>query len=966
MTLRVIAVVVSHDKPDFLAQTLHAISEQTRKPELIVVVDSSKIFAPIEAVAEGASVDKLIRISDSSPKATSTNSALLVASEALLGAEPDLQSDWFWILQADTAPEPTALELLLQTIERSPSVTIAAPKLVEWQNPRQIIRLGMTLSPTGQLVDIAANQLDQSQHDEVEDVLAVGFSGTLLRVDTFQELGGFDDSAPGLAVDYDFSIRARLGGHRVVVVPSAKVRQAQPSAHRLDEVNQLDQPSALATRKAEIHLRLVFLPTFVALAYWLLLPLSGVAISIFRLAQKQPNRIGAELGAAAWGFLTIGRRWASRRLTSARQRRGFAKLSRLRSSWSQLRAEARRSAPTRPAEAAAAEPSFEAKSFSAAGGIWLVAALLALSFALWPKLPAVSGGSLIPLSDDWFQLFGRAGAAYQALGNGFIAPSDPQVWLLSAIGAITFWQPSLAVAALLFCSKALAFVGFWHLASRVTNRAAIKNITAACFALFPLFLTVQLQGRFSAVVLVVAAPWLCLTVARLAGLGLNSVPPSAQKSWSLVGLSGLLLAAVGAAAPNTIPVLLVSLLLVAALRFRRAGYLIWVGLPLATLFTPLVAHFLARQPLGLLLDPGVAMSQPSFSAIFSPQPWMLVAPALVVSTLVALLGLLLRRWGVALWVWLLVLLAVAFAWFNSKLVFESDFGGQGSAFALLMLATLGLFVLVALTLDQWAEVGRLSWLRVIASLSLIGLIAVPGAVLAAVEKSDLSWTDGRVVPSIVAAEAKQGSQLRLLTIRPAGFSDSTPTFSAKLISGDGLHLEDSSVAYAFAGSDTAKSGLAKQTGQVVANLVSGNGIDLRAALKNALVGYVLLPPDTSTAAQELGVSLDATAELESVGSTDFGQLWRVRDPATSATVKDKTPGIAAASGFWSITKITQLAVLLGFTLLALPSGRRRRSAAESDIFGLGNDDSGTDDSGSDDSGSMDSSSMDSGSREVGK
>ena len=920
MTLRVIAVVVSQDKPDLLAETLRAITAQTRQPDSVVVVESSKDFAPIEAMAEvfAANEYRLIRIAEKTARGSSINSALLAASEAMFGPEPASPADWFWILQDDTAPEPTALARLLETIERSPSVAIAAPKLVQWQNPRQIIQLGMTLSPGGQLFAIAANQLDQSQHDEVEDVLAVGFSGTLLRVSTYRELGGFDDSAPSLAVHYDFSIRARLGGHRVVVVPTAKVRQALQLAKPGESATQPE--NALAVRKAEIHLRLAFLPALLAFAYWLVLPLTGVAISILRLAQKRPNRIGSELGAAAWGFLTIGRRWASRSLLSARQRRGFAKLNRLRASWSQLRAEARRSAPPRQTESIAAESGFESKSFIAAGGAWLVVALLALSFALWPKLPAVSGGSLIPLSDDWFQLFGRAGAAYQALGNGFIAPSDPLTWLLSAIGALTFWQPSLAIAALLFCSKALAFIGFWQLASLVTHRASVKNLTALGYALFPLFLTVQLQGRFSALVLAVAAPWLVLAVTRLTGVGLQTALPSAQKSWSLVGLAGLLLAAVGSAAPNTIPVLLVFLLVFAVTRFRRAGYLIWVGMPLAALFTPLVAPLLTRQPLALLLDPGVAVAQPSLVSIFNPQLWILAAPALL-----ALISLLMRRWGFALWVWLLVLLAIALAWFNSKLIFESDFGGQGSAFALLQLASLGIFVLVALTLEQWASVDRLVWLRIVSGLLLLGSTAMPGAVLAAVEKPDLSWSDGRVVPSIVAAEAKQGSQLRLLTIRPAGFTDSTPTFSAKLIAGDGLHLEDTSVAYAFTGSDTAKTNLAKQTAQLVANLVSGNGIDLRAALKNAMVGYVLLPPDTSTAAQELSVSLDATAELEAIGSTDFGQLWRVRDPASSATVQDRTPGISAADGFWSITKITQLVVLLGFTLLALPSasGPRR-------------------------------------------
>jgi hypothetical protein len=69
-------------------------------------------------------------------------------------------------------------------------------------------------------------------------------------------------------------------------------------------------------------------------------------------------------------------------------------------------------------------------------------------------------------------------------------------------------------------------------------------------------------------------------------------------------------------------------------------------------------------------------------------------------------------------------------------------------------------------------------------------------------------------------------------------------------------------------------------------------------------------------------------ELEAVGSTDSGQLWRVRAPnkeLLNAGLQPNSP--------WSITKGVQLAVLLGFVLLAIPTtNQRRRVSGDSQIF----------------------------------
>ena len=115
---------------------------------------------------------------------------------------------------------------------------------------------------------------------------------------------------------------------------------------------------------------------------------------------------------------------------------------------------------------------------------------------------------------------------------------------------------------------------------------------------------------------------------------------------------------------------------------------------------------------------------------------------------------------------------------------------------------------------------------------------------------------------------------------------------------------------------------------MVADLASANGTSVNAALRDSGIGYILLPETKSVAARSLAIALDGSDELEPVGLTDYGRLWRVAHPnETLSIAPESTPSP------WSITKAVQLSVLLGFLLLAIPStNQRRRVSGDSQIF----------------------------------
>ncbi len=164
-------------------------------------------------------------------------------------------AEWIWLLHDDAAPAPEALAELLHAVERAPSVTVAGCKQLDWHSERRLIDVGLSTSRWAErLTLIEADELDQGQYDGRSDTFAVNSAGMLVRRDVWEDLGGFDPALPGSGDDVDFCWRNRLAGHRVVVVPSARMFHVSHRPHALG--------NAAAARKAQVHLRLKHAPAW--------------------------------------------------------------------------------------------------------------------------------------------------------------------------------------------------------------------------------------------------------------------------------------------------------------------------------------------------------------------------------------------------------------------------------------------------------------------------------------------------------------------------------------------------------------------------------------------------------------------------------------------------------------------------------------------------------------------------------
>jgi hypothetical protein len=323
--------------------------------------------------------------------------------------------------------------------------------------------------------------------------------------------------------------------------------------------------------------------------------------------------------------------------------------------------------------------------------------------------------------------------------------------------------------------------------------------------------------------------------------------------------------------------------------------------------------------LSLLLDPGISVSDsleanwklPFFGFGFdSLSLGLLITVPVLVFALVAILAPKLRE---TLPLWAIALLALITSWVIVGTQFDL---GNGSSIGIDVSALLALFGLAVVLL--LAHVADASLVLRITSLTAVALLGIlPAAFQLATNPPTVTYSDGRIVPSIIQADVSAGSYWRTLQLE----SSSEGGLVASVFTGEGVKLNQISSGYKISNTTNPEVNPDYQElGQLVANLASANGAEILPTLEKFGIGYILVSPID----RNLQLALDSTRELESIGVTDFGQLWKVT--SVPAGTKD--------SAFdFGLIKLGQIAVLVLFAWFAIPVQRKKkRESEDSEIF----------------------------------
>ncbi|MBT1635492.1 glycosyltransferase [Clavibacter michiganensis] len=922
MQPRVTAILVAHEGAQFLERTLAALAAQTRRPDQVVAVDLGSRDASAALLA-ASDPTRMVQ----APARMTFGQAVDQAVRVI--PAPTGDDELLWLLSADNAPAPDALERLLAAVEASPSVAVAGPKLMEWDHPGYIREIGRTLTTLGAAVPEVDGELDQAQYDDMSDVLGVAAGGMLVRHRLWDELGGFDDALPVIDDALDLCVRARLAGHRVVVVPAARVASAGsagPGTAFLGRRTPRRRRRRLA-RQAELHRRLAYAPSAAVPFHWLSLVPLAVLRALLQLLRKRPTAAPGEIGAAIRVAVAPGRVRASRRRLQATRTAPWSSIASLRQP---LAVGRRRRSLAREQYRVEHMGVSDGVEFLATGGGWTVLTALLLAAVMWiPRLggTALTGGQLLPLGPDAGALWAQVGIGVRGVGTGPVAPSDPFAYVLAVLGSVTAWEPSLAILGLVVGALPLAALAAWLAAAQVTRNAWLRALAALAWTLAPTFLVALGEGRLPAVLAHLLLPWLALAVLR------------APRSWSASAVAGILMAAVGASAPSLVPALLVLWLVAVVRAGRRGGRLITIPVPLVALAAPLVAYRVMQgQPLALAADPavpaaftpadvpGLALGFPTSGlggwtafvdglGLGLPASVPLVVVAVLVAPLVvgAVAALFLRgshRAAIALSV---TVVGFATAVLAARTVVQSTGAvavavWPGSGLSLLWLGLAGALVLGFATLGRRSVAPGL-----VASVALV-VVALPLVSAAVVGSTAVRPGEDASLPGLVVAEAATDPSVGTLVLRAGDGS-----LAADVERGAGRTLEQVATVDSTIGPLTSTQ---SRVAELAGNVSSRSGLDATEDLRALGISYVLLAPPSGTAEQAVhdraSSALDDDPVFTAVGQTEAGLLWRfVGSDDLDAQVAG--PGNLDDAGRVGVLAAQALVFALTL-LLAIPTG----------------------------------------------
>ena len=552
----VLAVLVTAGNTPYLRRTLVALARQEVPASAVLVVDVASRRnglgdgTPVEDVVELSGIDavsraRILHVSEAFSFGDAVRRGLLALQED--GRLPAPSHPYLWLLHDDSAPAPGCLASLLNAVTSARSVALAGPKQVDWDNPEQLLEVGLrTTASARRANDIVPGEIDQGQHDGRSDVLAVGTAGALVDRAVFDEIGGISPAFGAFGDGLELSRAVRLAGHRVVVVPDAVVAHRRAAflgrrgvRHGLrrdpqDTEGLSWQEATARSYRARRTAQLRAWATFSSRPVWLLLSwflLLACLRAPWRLLTNSVVRASDEMGAALAvasrpGLIRRGRRRLAAHATVPR-----SVLTRLYVDSAEIRA-LRRDLVRQERERAAREeaPSelelHELRALARRCRYVLTAVLLLTAgaglLALGGTLASrgLTGGALPSLDTAPGRLWEAAWSTWAASGDGYDSPLSPFLAVLAlpvALGRVVGLDGPLMLHALVLVAVPLGALGAWAAAGTVTRRTHLRAWVALTWALAPAGLLALGQGRLGPLLVHILLPWALTALMR--GLG---------------------------------------------------------------------------------------------------------------------------------------------------------------------------------------------------------------------------------------------------------------------------------------------------------------------------------------------------------------------------------------------------------------------------------------------------------------
>ncbi len=204
-------IVVNWNNRDLLRECLFSLRRQTYRNFHVIVVDNGSIDGSLEMLDnEFGGFVYMIRNSRNRGFCGAVNQAIRASKSdfvALLNNDAEAQSGW--------------LSEMVQAVELHDDVGMCACKILKYDQPQIIDKVGHLIYPDGQNRGRGTGQVDRGQFDQEEEALFPDGCAALYRREVFDRIGLFDEDFFAYGDDAELGLRARLGGWRAIYAPRA-------------------------------------------------------------------------------------------------------------------------------------------------------------------------------------------------------------------------------------------------------------------------------------------------------------------------------------------------------------------------------------------------------------------------------------------------------------------------------------------------------------------------------------------------------------------------------------------------------------------------------------------------------------------------------------------------------------------------------------------------------------------------
>jgi GT2 family glycosyltransferase len=280
-------IVVNWNRKTLLEECLRSLRAQCFQDFEIIVVDNGSVDGSLALLQDE-------RWGDVRCITNETNLGFCAANNQGIAAA---RGDLIALLNNDAEADPGWLGALADAAKREPAYAMFASKIVSYEDPGVIDKVGHLIYADGQNRGRGTGERDHGQYDQVEEVAWPDGCAALYRKVMLAEIGGFDEDFFAYADDAELGLRARIAGFRALAVPSALVR------HRLGST--LGRYSAERIFLIERN-RLWLVFKHYPLRAWPLVPFyyaMRTLASARSAARGKGDAAGAGKSLGAWGLL---------------------------------------------------------------------------------------------------------------------------------------------------------------------------------------------------------------------------------------------------------------------------------------------------------------------------------------------------------------------------------------------------------------------------------------------------------------------------------------------------------------------------------------------------------------------------------------------------------------------------------------------------------------------------------------